>query len=87
MRIAEYAISTRRNRDSPVFPVSAVGFQAIHRHLFQDLYTWAGEIRTVGLRNPREAAEFARPTLIAGVLDKQFRTFASQGDLAGLDMR
>lgn len=27
---------------------------AIHRHLFQDLYDWAGEIRTVDIRKPIE---------------------------------
>ena len=26
------------------------GLQAIHRHLFQDVYEWAGELRTVGMQ-------------------------------------
>ena len=25
------------------------GLQAIHRHLFQDVYDWAGEVRTIGM--------------------------------------
>lgn len=29
---------------------------AIHRHLFQDLYDWAGKIRTVDIRKPIEGA-------------------------------
>jgi fido (protein-threonine AMPylation protein) len=31
---------------------------AIHRHLFQDLYDWAGQVRTVDIRTNVEGAEF-----------------------------
>ena len=34
--------------------------QAIHRHLFQDVYDWAGEIRTVRMQKD-EGSEFAQP--------------------------
>ena len=30
-------------------------FQAIHRHLFQDVYAWAGDLRTVGIEKGRES--------------------------------
>lgn len=31
--------------------------QAIHRHLFQDVYAWAGQLRTVEMRKPVGKAE------------------------------
>ena len=34
--------------------------QKIHRHLFQDLYAWAGEIRTVEIRKDRQQFQFVR---------------------------
>lgn len=34
--------------------------QQIHRHLFQDVYDWAGELRTVRMQKDEET-EFARP--------------------------
>ena len=46
-------------------PVPATGdldeFRAIHRHLFQDVYPWAGELRTVDMRKNVEGAEFFLP--------------------------
>jgi cell filamentation protein len=35
--------------------------RAVHRHLFQDLYDWAGQIRTVDIRKNVEGAEFFLP--------------------------
>lgn len=36
-------------------------FRAIHRHLFQDVYEWAGELRTVDLRKNVAGAEHFLP--------------------------
>lgn len=38
--------------------------RAIHRQLFQDIYEWAGEIRTVDLRKQGEGAEPFLPVLM-----------------------
>lgn len=35
--------------------------RAIHRHLFQDVYEWAGELRTVDIRKNVEGAEYFLP--------------------------
>jgi cell filamentation protein len=35
--------------------------RAIHRHLFQDVYEWAGQLRTVDIRKNVEGAEFFLP--------------------------
>ena len=37
-------------RQPPAHPRDLVELQAIHRHLFQDIYPWAGQLRTVDLR-------------------------------------
>lgn len=42
-----------RGRDSPS-PRSLQALRAIHRHLFQDIYDWAGEFRTVDLMKETE---------------------------------
>ena len=52
---------------------------AIHRHLFQDVYDWAGEIRTVDIS--RGASRFANFGLIEGYLDQQLRGLASENFL------
>ena len=37
--------------------------QAIHGHLFQDVYAWAGHIRTVDVRKNVDGAEFFLPVI------------------------
>jgi cell filamentation protein len=41
--------------------------QAIHRHLFQDVYLWAGDVRTVGIEKGDES--FCPPDSIAYLYD------------------
>lgn len=38
--------------------------RAIHRHLFQDVYEWAGELRTVDIRKNIDGAEFFLPVSV-----------------------
>ena len=40
--------------------------RAIHRHLFQDVYEWAGELRTVDIRKNLEGAQFFLPVSMIG---------------------
>lgn len=42
------------------------GLRAVHRHLFQDVYEWAGELRTVNMRKGDEG--FAPPETIAPLM-------------------
>jgi cell filamentation protein len=57
------------------------GFKAIHRHLFQDLYVWAGKERryTTG----RGSIPFGVPEHISSWMDEQFKQLARDGYLAG----
>jgi cell filamentation protein, protein adenylyltransferase len=48
--------------DCPPKPTGDLAeLRAIHRHLFQDLYDWAGQLRTIDIRKNVEGAEFFLP--------------------------
>ena len=85
LRTVEYTITRQRGLSPPSFPLTVDGFKATHRHLFGELFVWAGQNRTVGLTHPRHQDPFAFPHLIEGSLTKQFRSLAAEGHLAGLD--
>lgn len=57
------------------------GFKAIHRHLFRDLYTWAGKERryTTG----RGSIPFAVPEHIGPWMQQQFNALARENHLVG----
>ena len=59
-------------------------FQAIHRHLFQDVYAWAGELRTVGI-NKGEGESFAPPLSIEQPLQHVAQRIAESDRLRGLE--
>ncbi len=58
-------------------------FKAIHRHLFQDLYAWAGSERTY--TTGRGPAPFAVPEHIRPWMEKQFEAFRASNELRGLN--
>lgn len=59
------------------------GLKAIHKHLFQDVYAWAGQQREYTTRRS-EIAAFAPPASIARNMDAIFSDFRGRGDLKGL---
>jgi fido (protein-threonine AMPylation protein) len=84
LRLAEYAATTRRTLDAPDFPLTAAGYRATHRHLFQDLYAWAGELRSVGIAHPRSSLPFAVPAMLDAALADRFRQLGRERNLSGL---
>lgn len=66
-------------------PSSYDGLKAMHRHMFQDIYDWAGQERkyTTG----RGPAPFARPEFIAPTMNKLFDDLRAKNQLKGLDRR
>lgn len=54
-------------RESPILvgerTYDLMFLQAVHRHLFQDVYEWAGELRTVGIEKEQES--FCPPRSVA----------------------
>lgn len=57
--------------------------QAIHRHLFQDVYEWAGEIRQVPLR--KGDSQFFPPSRIGLAMEDIHRRLVKQNYLCNLD--
>ena len=82
-KIERYLSATRARQDFPsrAHFRSYSGFKAIHRHLFQDLYIWAGAERryTTG----RGPAPFAVPEHIETWMTQQFAALRAEGYLAG----
>jgi len=64
------------------FPTTADGYRDLHRHLFQDLYDWAGQDRTVNIA--KDGSSFAHVPYIARELDKRFTDIGSGDTLRGL---
>lgn len=82
LRLAEYAITRVRTPNAPTFPMTAKGYLATHRHLFQDLYDWAGKLRTVTLAKGGDA--FAFPHALESSMEKRFADLAARSSLRGL---
>jgi cell filamentation protein len=57
--------------------------RAIHKHLFQDVYPFAGEIRTVAIQ--KGGSVFALPAVIESYGGQVFRELAKDNHLKGLD--
>ncbi|MDT7575166.1 MAG: cell filamentation protein [Pseudonocardiales bacterium] len=55
--------------------------QALHRHIFQDVYDWAGQVRTVSIG--KGAALFSRPEHIEADADELFAWLARTEYLRG----
>lgn len=56
-------------------------YRAIHRHLFHDVYAWAGRYRTV--RISKDDSAFCYPENIPGQMAVLFRRLADEGHLQG----
>ena len=61
-------ISIRLRQGPPNGDFDLIHLRAIHRHLFQDIYDWAGEIRTVEISKGRQQFQFLR-FIEAGMAD------------------
>lgn len=56
--------------------------QLIHRHIFQDVYDWAGELRQVDIQ--KGGSKFGNWSLVPNYLDKQLKKISSQNFLLNL---
>lgn len=57
--------------------------QSIHKYIFQDVYPWAGEIRTVGIQ--KGSSKFCLPQYIEGYANDTFKKLRKDDYLKGLD--
>lgn len=64
------------------FPLTPDGYRALHKHLFQDLYEWAGQDRTVNIG--KQGSLFAHAPYIANGLNAVFKELGEKNDFRGL---
>ena len=82
--LAERRFSTIRGRQSlPTGTFDLKHLRAIHRHLFQDVYDWAGEIRSVEISKGESQFQF-RQYIETGMADVH-RRIVKSNFLRGLD--
>ncbi len=74
--------SARAEEPLPDGALNAAHFKAVHHHLFQDIYEWAGDIRTI--RISKGDSHFCYPEYVDTELSKLFKWFASSDHLRGL---
>lgn len=58
-------------------------FKAIHQHIFQDVYSWAGEFRSVNIS--KSGALFAVAAFVEPALDAILRKLSAEKRLKGTD--
>ncbi len=73
-------------RSTESFPVGKLDFdhyKAIHHHLFQDVYEWAGQVRSI--RISKGDSMFCYPEHIASEMTKVFSELQDENYLTDLD--
>lgn len=59
-RVERRLVTQRIRQGAPSGDFDLLHLQAIHHHLFQDLYDWAGEVRTVEMSKGGQLFQFTR---------------------------
>lgn len=76
----EVEMSTLRAEEPlPEGAFDSAHFREIHRHLFQDVYSWAGRYRTV--RIAKDTSVFCYPENIASSIDRLFADLKAESYL------
>jgi cell filamentation protein len=83
-RVEREIATQRASEPMPTGDFDLTHLRAIHRHLFQDIYDWAGEIRTVEISKEGHQFQFRR-FIETGMADVHRRLVAA-GFLAGLEL-
>lgn len=85
--LEEYEVETvgaRSLETPPDGKFDARHYRALHRHLFQDVYEWAGEYRTI--RTAKGGNWFCYPEYISGQMDALFQNLQTPEFLPGSDL-
>jgi cell filamentation protein len=75
----------RADEEAPVGDLDYDHFKALHHHLFQDVYDWAGEARTV--RISKDDSMFCYPENIESEATKLFAKLKADEFLQGLSSK
>lgn len=76
------SVANRMVEDPPEGKFDIQHLKAIHRHLFQDVYDWAGEERTVSISKGKTL--FCNPRFIADTVTDILGKLAKENHLKGL---
>ncbi|MDP9592102.1 adenosine monophosphate-protein transferase [Shinella sp. AETb1-6] len=76
---------TRSDEPWPPGELDYVHYLALHHHLFQDVYEWAGQVRTI--RIGKGGNWFCYPEYIDGEMRRIFGELEETGHLVGLEAR
>ena len=66
--------------------ISARGFQAMHKHMFETIYPWAGEVRTSHSLT-KGSTSFLHGRFVPDALQRQFELLRQERNLNGLDLK
>lgn len=77
------ASDVRADQELPAGDLDFTHFKSVHGHLFQDVYEWAGKIRTV--RMSKGGNPFCFPENIEGQANKLFAQLEKDKFLTGLE--
>lgn len=77
------SVALRAEEPLPIGRLSSKHYRAVHRHLFQDVYPWAGRYRTV--RMSKDRSPFCYPENIARQMTQLFGQLGANGFLHGRD--
>lgn len=84
LREAEYEHTRQRlSEPLPPFDLTLASYQALHRHIFQDIFPWAGELRTIDIA--KGGSYFASARYLQGELDKCFAAMRNDARLPSPD--
>jgi cell filamentation protein len=85
LKTVEYELTRLRMREElPKVPLTVEGYRALHKHIFQDVYPWAGTIRTVNLAKGESV--FAPPRFLGSEMDKCFESVRKDERLLSRDL-
>jgi cell filamentation protein len=85
--LSEFEMSKVRSRSNDAWPDGRLDkkhYYALHFHLFQDVYDWAGKPRTI--RIGKGGNWFCYPDFIERLLDEQFAGLKAKRHLDGLNL-
>jgi len=66
----------------PEIPITYEGYKALHHHIFQDVFDWAGQSRTVPLAKGKTF--FGPPLYVDQEMTRRFQLMADENHLRGL---
>jgi cell filamentation protein len=86
----ERQYAARRLASLPKFPATDEGYKALHRHIFQDIYPWAGQVRKIDISKliaPATRVEFLKGAYVGVSLRRLFSQLERDNFLKGLDAK